>query len=650
MIAAMNEPDDMTGGALQESDERLRQTLACSPVAIVILTPSGDIVSANPPAERMLGLSAKDMVTRTYKSPEWRITAVDGGPFPSENLAVARVIRTGEAVYGVAHAVEHPDGTRVLLSVNAAPVHDADGRLTGVVAVMDDITERERMIGEMRSSAERLRAVIDHAPFGAHMYELKPDGKLVFIGYNRKADEILGVDHAQFLGLTIEKAFPGLVGTATPEAYRTVAREGTTYEVDQQFYDAEGIAGVFEVHAFSFAPGRMAAFFHDVTEKRRLENAVRESEARYRTLFNSMLEGFAFCEMIYDDRGEPADWIYLSVNDAFPRITGLQDVVGKRVLEILPTIKDDSPELFAAYGRVAAGGPPEEFEFDFSTLDMWLRVSAFSPSAGQFVAVFEDITQRKRAQLELQQLNEELEHRVAQRTAELEASNRELQAFTYSVSHDLRAPLRHIGAFSELLDETCGEQLGEQGRHYLDVIKASSHKLGVLIDDLLQFSRAGRVELELGDVDMNALVAEAVDSLQHECAGRTIEWSIASLPMTYGDAALLRQVWVNLLSNAVKYTRPRDVAHIEVGFTDGPDRIEYFVRDDGVGLDMQYAHKLFGVFQRLHGSEDFEGTGVGLANVQRIVTRHGGRTRAEGAIDKGAPFTFSLPKRGAGVG
>jgi PAS domain S-box-containing protein len=252
-----------------------------------------------------------------------------------------------------------------------------------------------------------------------------------------------------------------------------------------------------------------------------------------------------------------------------------------------------------------------------------------------------DISGQKRREEEIRGLNAEL----AKWSAELQAANKELEAFAYSVSHDLRAPLRHMAGFAELLQKKASSVLDDKGQRYMAMILESAKRMGDLIDDLLAFSRMGRVEAQMTLVDLDQLAKEIVSEVRQETDGRQIVWRIDSLPTCYGDRSMLKIVLVNLVSNAIKFTRQRERAEIEIGRAKGSEHeAVVFVRDNGAGFDMKYVDKLFGVFQRLHHADAFEGTGIGLATVQRIIHRHGGKVSAEGAVDQGATFYFSVPK------
>ncbi len=243
----------------------------------------------------------------------------------------------------------------------------------------------------------------------------------------------------------------------------------------------------------------------------------------------------------------------------------------------------------------------------------------------------------------IEQLNADLERRVTERTAQLEAINKELESFSYSVSHDLRMPLRHIDGYIELLTGEAEGKLTAEAQRYLQVVTDASRKMGQLIDDLLAFSRMGRIEMIESNVVLDTLVQETIQAMAPDVRQRNIVWVVPSLPVVRGDPAMLKQVFANLLGNAVKYTGPRETAQIEVGcMGEEEGRLIFFVRDNGVGFEMKYADKLFGVFQRMHRADQFEGTGIGLANVRRIIARHGGRVWAEAALDRGAVFYFTL--------
>ncbi len=321
-----------------------------------------------------------------------------------------------------------------------------------------------------------------------------------------------------------------------------------------------------------------------------------------------------------------------------------EQAIGRRAHELLQTsfpapIADIRADLLRS-GRW--DGETEKTRSDGTRVIVASRWSLRRDEQGRPAAILEtnnDITDRKRREEQIRALNEELE----KRSSELEIINKELEAFAYSVSHDLRAPLRHMSGYTELLQKTAGSLFNAKSQRYMTMILESAKRMGNLIDDLLAFSRIGRAETHKTMVSLDQLVQEALSEARQDAAGRNIVWKVAPLPACYGDRSMLRLAFVNLIANAVKFTRDRPRAEIEIGCREqGQNHVVVFIRDNGVGFDMKYVNKLFGVFQRLHPTEAFEGTGIGLATVQRIVHRHGGRIWAEGLVDEGATFYFSL--------
>jgi PAS domain S-box-containing protein len=372
------------------------------------------------------------------------------------------------------------------------------------------------------------------------------------------------------------------------------------------------------------------------------EKTLRESEERFRLVVADVT---IYAILTLDPEGNVATW-----NAGAERIKGYaaEEIIGKHF------------SCFYLPEDIAAGKPDKELKGALThgryEDEGWrvrkngslfwanVVVTAMRGAAGHLIGfskVTRDLTERKKSEENIKSLNQDL----GQHVAELTAANRELDAFTYSLAHDLRAPLRHVNGFANILHEEHRQHLNAEGQRVLNKILKSSKDMGVLIDELLGFARLGRKELELTSVNLQSLVEEIRQQLEPETQDRVLAWEINLLPSVCGDKALLRQVLINLISNAVKYSAKKAVAHIEIGTRNGGSDVTVFVRDDGDGFDMRYAEKLFRVFQRLHRAEDFEGTGIGLANVRRIVERHGGRVWAEGEPGLGATFYFTLPMK-----
>ena len=375
-----------------------------------------------------------------------------------------------------------------------------------------------------------------------------------------------------------------------------------------------------------------------IVERKHAEEELRKAEAKYRSIFENAIEG------IYQTT---LDGRIVSVNPAFARMLDyaspqelITEVTNVRKLYVDPSRRDELISLIHKQGFV------ENFEVQIRRKDsreVWFLLNTRILRDAGGIVCFEgmvtDITDRKLAGEEILKLNRELEQHIIQ----LGEANKELEAFSYSVSHDLRAPLRAIDGFSNILLKKHEDKLDEEGKRVMNIIRINTQKMGELIDNLLTLSRLGRKEMVLSDINMCELAKDVYEELRAIAPGRALQFNIKTLPMAIGDIRMIRQVFVNLLSNAIKFTRSREIAVIEVRGRSEKNEIIYYVKDNGAGFDMQYSDQLFGVFQRLHSEKEFEGTGVGLAIIQRIIHRHGGRVWAEGKVDEGATFYFTLP-------
>jgi PAS domain S-box-containing protein len=520
--------------------------------------------------------------------------------------------------------------------------------MTAVAMVLftQDLTgARDRALagmGDVARSEQALRAVMDNAPFGVHMYRLDEDDTLVFVGYNRKAEEMLELDHTPLIGKTLEEAFPGNVGTETPAGYRRVAREGGVYDLDQYAYDAKGIAGIFEVHAFNFEPRRVSVFFRDVTSRRLAERALHEANEMLAVAQHAAGAGFWSWDVPTGELTWTPEFLHLF---GLPKDAPATFDTWRAALH-----PEDVEAAEATIQRAMEEHAPLDNEYRIVLRDgsvRWIgaRGTTTYGEDGEplrMAGICIDVGDKKRREEEVRALNADLERRVEERTRELSVANRELQDFVYSVSHDLRSPLRALDGFSEVLLEDCGDILGEQDLGYLRRIRAASQHMAELIDALLALSRVGRREVALHMVDLSAAARVILDELAEAEPERALTVTIEPELQARTDEALADIVLRNLLGNAWKFTSKKAAAAIEVGSVRKNGRLVYYVRDDGAGFHQEHAGAMFRPFHRLHGQDEFPGTGIGLATVQRALDRLDGMCWAEGEPDKGATFYFTL--------
>jgi len=613
----------------ERAEEDRQRFFALSQDVLCILGFDGYFKDLNPAWEKTLG----------YTKTELLITPFIEFIHPDDRqatLAEAEKVSGGKALIAFENRYRCKDGSYRWFQWSVTPVI-ADQVMYGVAR---DVTERRR-----EEAASILLAAIVNASDDAI---ISKDLNGIITSWNKGAKKIFGYTAGEMRGTSIMRLIPAdreeeenqILGKIklgeSVEHFETLRRtkDGRLIDISvtaSPITDSTGkVTGVSKVA-------------RDITERKLAEAAVQESEARFRTMSNSMpqlawiasADGSIFW---YNQRWYEYTGTTLEQMEG----CGWQSVHDPEVL----------PKVIEGWKAAIGTQLPFEMEFPLRGADgqfrvFLTRVQPLNSSAGQVVQWFgtnTDVQALKQSEAKVQRLNAELEQRVIERTAQLEAANQELEAFSYSVSHDLRAPLRAVNGFAGIVLEDFGSQLPEEGRRYLERIRNGGQQMGMLIDDLLAFSRLSRQLINLQRVDTTKLAQNAIEELKPQRDGRRIEIKVGELPACQGDPALLKQVWVNLISNAVKYTCGRELAIVEIGCTRENGENVYFVRDNGAGFDMQYANKLFGVFQRLHRADEFEGTGVGLAIVQRIIYRHGGRVWAEAKVNQGATFYFTVEK------
>lgn len=633
---------------LRTNDERFRLVMeGIKDYAIYMLDGSGHVTFWNAGAEWIYGWRTDEVKGHHLSMFYTDKDAAHGKPQMDLKTAAAegRFVEEGTRV--------GKGGKQFAANVVTTALRDARGRLRGYTQVTSDITSHKQAEAELRRSEALKTAILDTALDAI----LSIDHNGLIQEWNAAAQRIFGYRREQVLGklvddLIIPKSLLEIYsdGVANYLIHGVGSLLGRPIELTlRRSNNSEFRAELAISRVPTEDPPRCTALVRDITERKNAEAALRESEERYRMLVEDVRD---YAIYMLDPEGRVTTW-----NTGAERIQGYRakEIIGKSFATFFSPedVERKVPAQLLKRAEREGQAVYEGQRVRKNGQHFWIQgiVTALHDEQGRlrgFSKVSQDVTRQKEAEERIRQLNEQLEQRVADRTSQLEAANKELEAFSYSVSHDLRAPLLHISGYVDILQTEAAKKLDEKDRKYLDTIAGGARQMSRLIDALLEFSRMGRAEMRREKTNMARLVDEVRRELRKETEGRQIEWHIGELPDARGDPVMLRQVIANLISNALKYTRSRTPAKIEIGAQIEDGETVYFVRDNGVGFDMKYAGKLFGVFQRLHSAREFEGTGIGLANVQRIILRHGGRVRAESAVDQGATIYFSLPNQPKG--
>lgn len=531
------------------------------------------------------------------------------------------------------------DGTIIDVEIIAHDIH-FEGTIARMI-LSNDVTARIKAEEALRESQQLLMAIVDNSQ--AVIYVKKLNGQYLMV--NRRFREIFNLTNEDIINKTDFDIFPREVASALRQMDERTALATHPLTEQEMVPQADGMHTYISVKStLPDATGTPYAIFGvstDITKMKAVEDSLRKS-LRETSDYKYALDESSIIA-ITDQKGR-----ITHVNDNFCKISkySREELLGQdhRIINSGYHSWAYIRQLWTtiANGKIWKGELKNKAK-DGSFYWVDTTIVPFLDEKGkpyQYVAIRSDITSRKKAEEELYKLNEELEHRVEQRTIQLEAVNRELEAFSYSVSHDLRAPLRGIIGFTTMLEEDYSTQLDAEAKRITAVIKDNTLKMGHLIDGLLTFSRMTRQDIVKTPIDTGRMVNDIIEILK---PGKAVDWNIHPLPPVKGDLNTLRQVWINLLSNAVKYSGNKEYPRVEIGSFTENRQIVFFIKDNGVGFDNKYKDKLFRVFQRLHSYDEFEGTGVGLALVEKIVAKHGGKVWADAVINEGATFYFSLP-------
>jgi PAS domain S-box-containing protein len=557
-----------------------------------------------------------------------------------------RVMESGMPEYDIVEPYRKADGTRAWAKTNKVPLRDSEGNIIGILGTYEDITEWKHSEEVMREHEQRLASIYSTAGDVLFYLSVEPDEQYRFVSVNPAFSKVTGFPVEQVVGKTVHEVIPEpSLGMVLGKFRQAIAEKANVRWEETSEYPAGRLTGEFSIAPVFDKEGNcthLVGTVHDVTERKRSEEALRASEDKFRSIFENSPAGVAMMDL---------DGRYLMVNSAFSAIFGYssRELTAGGYIDL--THPEDVEQNRTIQQEVlAARGKNIRFTKRYIHKDghtIWANVGStliYDPDGNPmyFITHVLDITEQRRAEQEILELNSELEQHVRDRTTQLENANRELEAFTFSVSHDLRAPLRGIDGWSLALLEEYADRIDDRGRQYLQRVRSETQHMGRLIDDLLQLSRVTQQELQKENVDLSALAVSIAARLQEEFPQRKMEFVIQPGMIAQGDPRLLEITLTNLLDNACKFSAPRTIARIEVGRAGEENQHAFFVCDNGVGFDMAYADKLFGAFQRMHKASEFPGTGVGLAIVQRIIHRHNGKIWVETAPDKGATFFFTL--------
>ena len=642
---------------LESEYEYYRDVFENSPDMIVsVSAESKKIIRCNQTVVEVLGYGKDEVIGRSI------FDFYAESCLPDVQLAMQSFVTHGY-VRDARLTLRRKDGSTLPVTLNVTAMRDETGKILYSRSIWRDATQRERIIEDSRQrnatllsaninlrsryqSAEVMfRSLFTHAGMGIAI--VSPTGKI--IEGNPALEEILGYSSEELRAISFEDiTYPDDIDLDTELFAELMSGRRTSYRLTKRYYHSSGrlIYTRLTVSLIRTPAGdiqHVVGMFEDVTERHEAQIRLQESRRRFELAAEGSADG------IWDINLETGA---LVASNRMAEMLGLEpEDMPESIEELLDLIHElDRDTVEESIGRLREPGRRFSVECRFRYADgeyRWRQmrggiVEVAADESYRMVGVLSDIALRKREENLIHDQNAQLERRVRQRTRALEQVNKELEAFSYSVSHDLRAPLRALDGFSQLLLEDYGEKLDATGQDYLNRIRGAAQSMGTLIDDILRLSRVTRMELTTVDVDLSHMARELAQNLHAQAPDRAIEWKIQSGITVRGDERLIKIVMTNLLENAMKYSRPRNPALIEVGMELHEDAPRCFVRDNGVGFDARYVRKLFKAFQRLHNKADFEGTGIGLATVARIINRHGGEVSAQGELDKGAVFYFTL--------